>query len=124
MNNKKSQLLIFSVVFILSLLLFTYSLETRNSYKSNSGEVNILENIEFEVCKVAKISNGESLDSRFSSFELDLSTYCSNYNFSCSLWVEKKSGAPSNTSLLNYTHYTYWLNYTNNALEFEGKFNC
>lgn len=124
MKNKKSQLLIFSMMFLILLLLFSYSLETRNTYKTHFSKTDILDNIMLETCQVGIRSNGSYIDERYSDFTTSVSSYCSDFGYDCSLGITKKDSAPANLSLLNYTHYDYEINYTKETLSFNGSFNC
>lgn len=124
MQEKKSQVLIFATIFLILLLLVTYSLETRNSYKPYFEYNSILGNIKFETCQVGNLSNGSYIDSRFSSFETSMESYCTDLNIVCDLEITKDSGAPTNLSELNYTHYEYEITFEYLEYNYSGVFNC
>lgn len=123
-KSKKSQVLVFSAMFLILLIIFIYSLENQNSYKPDFRKSTILENIKFETCQVGKMSNGSYLDSRFVSFSQNVSNYCTYFDNSCTLTITKEGGAPTNLSLLNYTHYSYSIDFTWDNFTFSGGFSC
>ena len=124
LKNKSGQLLIFSGMFLILLLVFSYSLETQNSYKAYSSNLGITNNIVHETCQVGKLSNGSNLDSRYSSFVSSVDSYCDIFSYNCSLTITKQGGAPTNLTLLNYTHYDYSLNYSSDKIEYSNSFRC
>jgi hypothetical protein len=125
-RDKKSQLIVLSLFFVISALILIYYTETENFYISKNEGNYILRNIEYESCMVGRLSNGTYLDSRFSNFSESVKNYCSNYNsdYWCILNITKKSGAPTNLSLLNYTYYNYHINISFNNFKFNGNFTC
>lgn len=123
-KNKFGQFFILSGFFIMLSLLFIYSLETENYYIENLGESSLLSNIIYETCMVGKYSNGSYLDSRFFDFETRVESYCIESEINCNLSIIKQGGAPSNLSLLDYSYYNYYINYTNKNFEYNSEFNC
>ena len=109
---------------LISVLVFIYSLETENSYNVNQTKFNILKNINYETCMVGKLSNGTNIENRFNQFSINIYNYCSNLNILCNLTIIKKSSAPTNLSLLNYTHFNYSIDYSNNNYKFKGDLIC
>lgn len=123
-KSKKGQFVIMSSAFLVLLLIFSYSLETQNSYIIKSSKNKLLNNIIYETCFLGKMSNGSQIDSRFSQLEIDIDSYCQGFGNVCNLNISKVDTAPSNLSLLNYTHYTYELNYSNSGYSFNSSFTC
>ena len=123
-KSKKSQFLVVGVMFLSLLLVFIYSTGAPNFYIHKSGELSIFENIKSQTCKVATISNGTYIDSRFTNLSNEVSAYCTSFGSSCDLVITKSSGAPSNLSLLNYTFYNYSINYDGNLYDYLGNFSC
>lgn len=123
-KNKKSQVLVFSAMFLILLLLITYSIETRNSYKSYSSKSTIIENIKYESCQVGINSNGSFIDDRFSFFSGNLSQYCLEFDLNCTVSIVKKGDAPSNLSLLNYTHYDFNISFESQNFNYSNAYNC
>lgn len=124
MKSKKGQVIIFSVMFLILLLLVSYSQETQNDYKRYFDKDGILNNIMFEVCQVGYQSNGSNLDTRYSTFETDVESYCVRRGVNCSFSTTKDSGAPSNLTLLNYTYYNHSITYNNSGYEVSQTFTC
>ncbi len=123
-KEKKCQFLIVGVMFLSLLLVFIYSVGAPNFYIVKSGELSILENIKFQTCNVAVISNGTYLDSRFSNISLEIGSYCNNSGIFCDLLITKSSGAPTNLSLLNYSFYNYSVVYIGELYNYSGNFTC
>ena len=124
-RDNKGQFFIASMIMFFLVIVFLYSLETENTYKSYSGKNDILNNLRYETCQVAQKSNGTYLDSRFNNLTAEIQAYCSGYQMMhCNLTITKSSGAPSNLSLLNYTHYNYSLDYRYQTYQAGGSFNC
>lgn len=122
--SKKGQLFLLSSYLILFSIFFIYSLETENTYIVNSAKTGILNNVLYETCKVGKMSNGSYIDSRYSTFVSDVSSYCSNQGYNCTLSIVKQGGAPTNLSNLNYTYYNYSLYYNNSGFIYSQNFTC
>lgn len=113
-----------STLLLSVLLLFIYYSGTENFYIVKKGEFNILENIQYETCKIGQFSNGSQIDLRFTNFTSEVFNYCQNLNYYCNLSIIKNATAPTNLSLLNYTYYDYSINYSANKFKFNGSFNC
>lgn len=123
-KQKKSQFILFSGLFLLLLILFIYSLETENSYISKPVKFNLLNNIIHESCMVGKLSNGTYIDQRFANFTIYIQNYCNNFDAICTLTITKDVGAPTNLTLLNYTHYQYSIEYNYDNYYYNERFNC
>jgi uncharacterized membrane protein len=123
-KNKKGQLFLISSFLLFFSVLFIYSLETENTYITSSSKNGILGNIIYESCQVGIKSNGSYIDLRYSEFTSNVSNYCDNLNYVCSLTIIKKGGAPTNLSDLNYTHYDYNINYENEGFVYTNDFTC
>lgn len=123
-KNKRGQFIIFSGMFLLLLLLFIYSLETQNTYIIEPAKFRLLDNIIYESCMIGKLSNGSFIDSRFDNFTLNVASYCNIFGNFCNLTIVKIDGAPTNLSLLNYTHYNYSLEYNYDDNYYNERFNC
>jgi hypothetical protein len=123
--NRKSQFFILSGIVLILGLIFIYSLETSNIYIDNSDDSNRLPNIFSEVCFVAKMSNGTSIDTNLNNTKNELNSFCSNSGlYNCNFSFTKSASAPANVSLLNYTHYTFEINFTSNSIEYKGEIDC
>lgn len=124
LDSRKGQFVVLSTAFLLLLLIFTYSLETQNSYITKPSKISILDNVLQETCIIGKMSNGSQIDGRYSNFTTDIFDYCLSYGYHCDLNITKKVSAPTNLSLLNYTHYDYHINYSNSNLSYVSSFTC
>lgn len=120
---KKSQFVIFSGLFLLSSLIFIYSLETQNNYISNFNEFNILHNIEIETCDIGKFSNGSFINSRFSNFTSYVYNYCDSFGYICILNISN-TDMETNISILNYNNYSYNIVFNYNGYNYTGNFTC
>jgi hypothetical protein len=123
-NSKKGQFLILSAYVLILLLLFINSLETENTYIDSFSKNIILTSIQRETCSVAKMGPGTELDSRFSTVHSQVASYCETKASLCNITITKKVGAPANTSLLDYTHYTYKLEYNYSNYYYNSTFIC
>ncbi|MFW5704554.1 MAG: hypothetical protein ACOCXG_01805 [Nanoarchaeota archaeon] len=123
-RNKKSQLLVLSGLILILSLVFIYSLETGNNYIRQSGEIYIIDNVISEVCNLGKMSNGTNIDARYQDVVLEIDEYCDLYGFFCNVSIVKQAGAPTNLSLLNYTHYDYSVSLKTETTLYRGGFNC
>ena len=124
MKTKRSQILILSAMFLFLLLLFTYSLETDNTYISKISKNTLLDNLMFETCQVGKLSNGTYIQSRFSNFSSKVQTYCQNIGRVCQLTIVNNTAIPSNLSKLNYTYFDYKISYTSQNFSYTHNFTC
>lgn len=126
LKNKKSQFLILSTLFLLLLLIFSYSLGTENSYITKKSKFNLLDNIIYETCQIGRNSNGTFIDSRYSNFTLDVKNYCQEFNYNCTLSIINNTAIPplGNWSLLNYTHYNYSIYYEFDGFKYNNDFSC
>jgi len=123
-KNKKSQLLILSGLVLISLLIFSYSLETQNDYISKNSGNNILENIIFETCSIGKLSNGTFINQRYENYTIDIKNYCKEFNYSCLLNITN-SYNETNLSILNYKNYSYHLKFnSSNKYILNKNFSC
>jgi len=123
-NSKKSQFLIFSIFFVILALLYIYSEETTNPYIIDSGKNQLLDNLKFETCRIGKLSNGSQLDFRFSTWENSTLNYCNSNSITCDINIIKQVSAPSNLSLLNYSHYNYSIDYKVRGFSYKEGFSC
>ncbi len=126
MKTKKGQFLVFSIFLFLSFLLFTYSIETENSYISSSGKNYIQKSIFYETCQIGYSSNGSQIESRYSDFASNLGQYCTDLGITCYLSIENNTQVPplGNYSLLNYSHFDYSLYYLNGGFQVNMSFRC
>jgi hypothetical protein len=51
--------------------------------------IDIVNNIIYETCKIGKMSNGTYIDNRFGNFSQSVSNYCLNFNSTCILNIYK-----------------------------------
>lgn len=123
-KKKQGQFFVFSMLFLLLLMAFIYSIETDNTYIKKSRISSLATNIIFEACEIGIKSNGTYLESRFNNFSSYVSDYCQSYNYNCSLNIIKKSTAPVNLSQLNYSHFNYSIIYVNNGYNYASNFTC
>lgn len=123
-KTKKSQILLISSSLILLSLLFIYSVETENYYITNFEKTNIVTNIELETCQISYNSNGSYLDERYLSFSNFVNSYCQTKPFTCNLTIQKQSSAPTNLSLLNYTHFNKTFQFQSNTISHSQRIIC
>lgn len=123
---KKSQFLILSGLFVILLVIFIYSLETDNTYIPILGDSYLLENIEFETCKVLKMSNGTQIENRLDFLSINIPIYCNNRNNQCVFSYQNITTIPpgGNYSLLNYTHFNYSLEINQSSKNINKKIIC
>lgn len=123
---KKGQFLILSGLFILLLSIFIYSLETDNTYILNLKDSSIVENIQFETCKVLKMSNGTQIISREAILIQNIENYCFQRDVVCNLTLINNTIVPpfGNFSLLNYTHYNLSLEISQGSKNYNSQFKC
>ncbi len=124
MGGKKSQLVIISMIFIVFALLFIYSAGIINVFKEEYRKDYLVENIKYETCQVARISNGSFIDTRLQEFSSNVFNYCLNKGCYCNLTVYKSATAPTNLSLLNYSYYEFGLNYSCMGTVYDQRFKC
>jgi len=125
-KNKKSQFLILSALYLILLILFSYSLETQNDYITKNTKNLLLNNLIYETCQIGKLSNGSFIDSRLSNFSVDVNNYCDGFGYNCSLSIINNTQIPpgGNYSKLNYTHYNYSIFYEVDGFVYTGDFTC
>ncbi len=111
-RQKKSQFLLLSAFILLNALLFIYSLETENTYRESFDKNIQVETLMHELCELGMRSNGSTIDANYAQYSSDLSTYCTGQGYECSLTITKDGTAPTDLSLLNYTHYEYTFNFS------------
>ena len=123
-KNKKSQILIVSGFLLISLLLFTYSIETHNFYIKENRGIDIYKNIIFETCNIGKLSNGTYITQRYSNFSSEVKNYCLEFNYMCILNITN-SDNETNLSILNYKNFSYSLKFnSSNNYIMEKNFTC
>lgn len=122
--HKKSQLFILSALLLILLLIFTYSLETDNTYIVKTSKYNLLNNIQYETCMIGKTSQGSNITSRYSSYEINVENYCTNLNHICDLTISNNTVLPSNTSLIDYTMFDYHIKYEMSNFHYDQNFTC
>lgn len=122
--SKKGQFLVLGAYFILLVLFVINYSETENTYIDSFSENTIINSAMHETCMVAKTSPGIVLDARFVVVDSKVTSYCLNKGFLCNLTITKKAGAPSNLSLLNYTHYTYAIMSNVSNTYYNSSFTC
>lgn len=123
-TNKSGQMFIISAFILLISLFFIYSQETDNYYILSSGESIILENLIYETCQIGYLSNGSYIETRYSLFQNLTNSNCLNSPNNCTLSIMKIGGAPTNLSLLNYTHFNYNLSFIGNTINYSNSFTC
>ena len=123
-QTKSGQLFIISSFLLLIGLVFIYSLETENSYIANFGESIIIENIIYETCELGYQSNGSYIETHFTNFQNLVNQNCLNKTYKCELTITKQLSAPTNLSLLNFTHFNYNLKFTSNTLNYSNTITC
>jgi len=124
LNNNKSQLLILSVLVLLTLLIFSYSQETQNNYIKENSNIDIVENVIFETCNIGKLSNGTYIEQRYSNYSSDINSYCQRFNYSCILNITNTDGE-TNLSILNYNNFSYNLKFnSSNKYLLNKNFTC
>ena len=74
-----------SATFFVLLLIFIYSLETTNSYKSVEGEIYLVENMIEETCNVGNFNEGESLYEILQQYSSDIEDYCEGRGKVCNI---------------------------------------
>lgn len=124
LKNKKGQLLILSGLFMILILIFSYSVETDNTYIVKNSKYNLLENIMHETCKVGMLSNGTYIATRYASYESLVENYCISVGAICNLTITNNTIIPTNNSLVNYTLYDYEISYEQSGFKHETSFNC
>jgi len=125
-KSKKSQFLVISSLFLFLLIIFTYSFGTENSYIIKKSKFNLLNNVISETCMVGKLSNGTNIEPRFSNLTLSFKNYCWDLGYDCKLEIVNNTQIPpsGDWTLLNYTHFNYFIDYDFDGFKYEGSFNC
>ncbi len=124
MKGKKSQLIIISITLLIVLIVFINSTIVNKKFKEGYIQNYLLSNIMDEICKTGKLSNGSYIENRYNIIKNKIENYCLKKNIICNITIVKKSSAPTNLTLLNYTHFNYTINYTSKYLKVYRRFNC
>ena len=125
-KSKKSQFLMLSAFIVMFIFVFIYSLETENYYIANSPESSLLNNIIYETCTLGSNSNGTQIDSRYSNFTIDVSSYCTSRDIICNLTIVNNTQIPpsGNWSQLDYSDYNYTISLASSTYNYTGNFTC
>lgn len=123
-NNRSGQLFIISSFLLILSLVFIYSQETQNSYIVHFTDSIIIEDIIYESCEIGYTSNGTFIESRFSSFENYINLDCQNNFYNCQLTITKQIAAPTNLSLLDFTHFDFELSYDSQNVNYSNQYIC
>lgn len=121
---KKSQFFILSFLFLMLLLVFISSLETKNTYIIKGTENDIVENIVYETCMIARMSNGTYIENRFVEFSNDVSGYCNGKGIYCLLNITNNTQIPTNLSKINYTLFDYNIQLNTSQYYHKSNFTC
>ncbi len=105
-------------------LVFIYSQETQNSYIVHFTDSIIIEDIIYESCKIGYTSNGTFIESRFSNFENYINLDCQNNYYNCQLTITKNISAPTNLSLLNFTHFDFEFSFDSQNINYSKQYIC
>lgn len=124
--DKKSQLGLLSIFFLLSIFIFFYSIETPNTFNTQPSKMYIVQSIENQFCIHSKsISNGTVLNNSLEEFDEKMEQYCDVLKVGCEIdSYIYNSPADGNLSLL--THNDVQMNYTikDNFFEISDTMRC
>ena len=125
-KNKKSQLLIISVLFLFLLIIYIYSVGTSNYYNVETRDFSIMDNIISETCFIARNLKGEALDLGLKSFKYNSSNYCREHNWKCDLSIINLTALPplGNWSMVNNSLYEFEIDYSDMKYSAKKRFIC
>jgi len=124
-SSKKSQLIILTGSMFL-VLLISISMLLPNHFQERKQDYSfIIQNIENEICFLGKNSPANQIEIRYTESTIFINNnYCNNFNLNCSLEITRKSTAPADLNLHNYSHFNYLLNINNEEITTLNNFTC
>ena len=112
--NKKSQLIILSILFLTSLLIFIHYLGVSNLYNLKNDKNLMLNEIKNEICLLADGLYNDSIEINLNKFKAEISSFCLESSNECNLEILRKTPFPTSSQIIVINDFILTLNYSNN----------